>query len=97
MQPSEDKGTLDRKVTTCKPYDLAGSGKEGLLRRSALKGHDEYRGGLWEKGLKTCLKKSGISFEHMPSGIDTMTFCNFISLSLRIMETICDPQESPGC
>ena len=70
----EDKGTLIVESTCRKPkYTITGiAGKKGFAALNIEKDMMNSEVGFGRKVLH-CFEKNGISFEHMPSGIDTMT------------------------
>ena len=70
----EDKGTLIVESTCRKPhYTITGSaGKKGFCAINIEKAMMNAEVGFGRKVLQV-FEKYGISFEHMPSGIDTMT------------------------
>ena len=70
----EDKGTLIVESTCRKPhYTITGiAGKKGFCASNIEKAMMNAEVGLGRKVLQV-FEKYGISFEHMPSGIDTMT------------------------
>lgn len=70
----EDKGTLIVESTCSKPkYTITGiAGKKGFVAVNIEKDMMNSEIGFGRKVLQV-FEDSGISFEHMPSGIDTMT------------------------
>ena len=70
----EDKGTLIVESTCRKPkYTITGiAGKKGFAALNIEKDMMNSEVGFGRKVLEV-FEKNGISFEHMPSGIDTMT------------------------
>lgn len=70
----EDKGTLIVETTCRKPrHTITGvAGKKGFCAINIEKAMMNTEVGFGRKVLSV-FEKSGISFEHMPSGIDTMT------------------------
>ena len=70
----EDKGTLIVETTCRKPrHTITGvAGKKGFCAINIEKAMMNAEVGFGRKVLSV-FEKSGISFEHMPSGIDTMT------------------------
>ena len=70
----EDKGTLivENDLPQAAPHDHRRSGKEGFCAINIEKAMMNTEVGFGRKVLSV-FEKSGISFEHMPSGIDTMT------------------------
>ena len=69
----EDKGTLIVESTCRKPrYTITGIAAKRILLHQHREGHDECEVGFGRKVLSV-FEQYGISFEHMPSGIDTMT------------------------
>ena len=70
----EDKGTLIVESTCRKPrYTITGiAGRKGFCAINIEKAMMNAEVGCWRRG-RGVFKKYGISFEHMPSGIDTMT------------------------
>ena len=70
----EDKGTLIVETTCRKPrHTITGvAGKKGFCAINIEKAMMSTEVGFGRKVLSV-FEKSGISFEHMPSGIDTMT------------------------
>ena len=70
----EDKGTLIVETTCRKPrHTITGvAGKKGFCAINIEKAMMKTEVGFGRKVLSV-FEKSGISFEHMPSGIDTMT------------------------
>lgn len=70
----EDKGTLIVESTCRKPrYTITGiAGKKGFCSINIEKAMMNAEVGFGRKVL-TVFEQNGISFEHMPSGIDTMT------------------------
>ena len=70
----EDKGTLIVESTCRKPkYTITGiAGKKGFASLTIEKDMMNSEVGFGRKVLEV-FEKNGISFEHMPSGIDTMT------------------------
>ena len=70
----EDKGTLIVESTCRKPkYTITGiAGKKGFAALNIEKDMMNSEVGFGRKVLEI-FEKNGISFEHMPSGIDTMT------------------------
>ena len=70
----EDKGTLIVESTCRKPkYTITGiAGKKGFAALNIEKDRMNSEVGFGRKVLEV-FEKNGISFEHMPSGIDTMT------------------------
>lgn len=70
----EDKGTLIVETTCRKPrHTITGvAGKKGFCAINIEKAMMNTEVGFGRKVL-SMFEKSGISFEHMPSGIDTMT------------------------
>ena len=70
----EDKGTLIAESTCRKPhYTITGiAGKKGFCAINIEKAMMNAEVGFGRKVLQV-FEKYGISFEHMPSGIDTMT------------------------
>ena len=70
----EDKGTLIVESTCVKPeYTITGiAGKKGFVAITVEKEMMNSQIGFGRKVLEA-FEKEGISFEHMPSGIDTLT------------------------
>ena len=70
----EDKGTLIVESTCVKPeYTITGiAGKKGFVAVTVEKDMMNSQIGFGRKVLEA-FEKEGISFEHMPSGIDTLT------------------------
>lgn len=70
----EDKGTLIVESTCTKPeYTITGiAGKKGFVSITVEKDMMNSQIGFGRKVLQA-FEKEGISFEHMPSGIDTLT------------------------
>lgn len=70
----EDKGTLIVETTCRKPrHTITGvAGKKGFCAINIEKAMMNTEVGF-ERKVLSVFEKSGISFEHMPSGIDTMT------------------------
>ena len=70
----QDKGTLIVESTCRRPkYTITGiAGKKGFAALNIEKDMMNAEGGFGRKVLQV-FEENGISFEHMPSGIDTMT------------------------
>jgi len=70
----QDKGTLIVESTCRRPkYTITGiAGKKGFAALNIEKDMMNAEVGFGRKGLQV-FEENGISFEHMPSGIDTMT------------------------
>lgn len=70
----EDKGTLIVESTCVKPeYTITGiAGKKGFVSITIEKDMMNSQVGFGRKVLEA-FEKEGVSFEHMPSGIDTLT------------------------
>lgn len=70
----QDKGTLIVESTCTKPeYTITGiAGKKGFVSITVEKDMMNSQIGFGRKVLQS-FEKEGISFEHMPSGIDTLT------------------------
>ena len=70
----EDKGTFIVESTCVKPeYTITGiAGKKGFVSITIEKDMMNSQVGFGRKVLET-FEKEGVSFEHMPSGIDTLT------------------------
>ena len=71
----EDPGTLIVENTCRKPkYTITGiAGKTGFCSVIHRESDDELRNWVWDEKILGVFEDCGISFEHMPSGIDTMT------------------------
>ena len=55
-------------------YTITGiAGVQGFVAVNIEKDDDEFRNWIRTEKHLVCLKNNGVSFEHMPSGIDTMS------------------------